>query len=621
MAGTMLVHSATVVDRDTGAFVGMTGSDGKEYPINQSALQALVSGAALSVSPSGDTAGAADSAAIQAAINAVALLATAGTVTLTAGRFYTNTAWLMKSGVTVQGKGKTATLVKLAPVARSTNGTIYNMVYVGTEGGESSVNNWAILDMTLDFDRDNQPGLAANLAAASDAVGNCVRTYGNVTNGEVRRCRLINGVSHGLIGVQGLYGFSATHNECYGNTYRGIHLHGNSGAGAYDTADGQGRLTVQYNTIHDNGKIIIGAVSPDVTLLTSGLFAAFANQELVDISFNDVYREAGCGIQLTGDTPGAPTTDTRMVKVFGNTVRHCGFGIYINNGIKEVSVIGNLVELCGVAIAGHSYSSNAYGAGIFVTGAQTNDDMPVNVMLIGNTVARCAGAGLASYVWGKGSSTNARAGVVSGNTFVANLGGALGGSTPLGSQVDLQHTSRLAFQSNTYDGATPGTVAWNATSLCDSIQILGCVGIRSAGNTAINCDAPNSNLQPGSELLGHVAQSGLPDSTYFFSATPQQYLQTFTVPDNTTAWFKNTQLGSTAFVKGIRKVLLSSAGVITGNTVQPAAGQNGQSVTVVNTGTNSITLSAGSGLLNAIVLASQGSAYTMTYSATIGKWA
>lgn len=44
MAGTFLIHTATVVDADTGAFAGMTGADGKEYPLNQPALQALVSG-------------------------------------------------------------------------------------------------------------------------------------------------------------------------------------------------------------------------------------------------------------------------------------------------------------------------------------------------------------------------------------------------------------------------------------------------------------------------------------------------------------------------------------------------------------------------------------------------
>ena len=31
MAGTRLVHTATVVDGDSGAFVGMSGADGKEY--------------------------------------------------------------------------------------------------------------------------------------------------------------------------------------------------------------------------------------------------------------------------------------------------------------------------------------------------------------------------------------------------------------------------------------------------------------------------------------------------------------------------------------------------------------------------------------------------------------
>lgn len=45
MAGTYLIHTSTVVDADTGAFAGMTGADGKEYPLDQPALQALVSGA------------------------------------------------------------------------------------------------------------------------------------------------------------------------------------------------------------------------------------------------------------------------------------------------------------------------------------------------------------------------------------------------------------------------------------------------------------------------------------------------------------------------------------------------------------------------------------------------
>ena len=44
MAGTRFVHTATLVDSDSGAFVGMSGADGKEYPLNQPALQALVAG-------------------------------------------------------------------------------------------------------------------------------------------------------------------------------------------------------------------------------------------------------------------------------------------------------------------------------------------------------------------------------------------------------------------------------------------------------------------------------------------------------------------------------------------------------------------------------------------------
>lgn len=603
-------------------------SDSRDFRVGaaaQAAIDPLVSGASILVLASGDTTGATDAAAVNAAISAVNLLTSGGTVTLGAGQWYVNTAFKNKSNVAVRGVSKYATKVKMVATSaaqRTALGSAWNIFYVGTEFGETSVTNWSITDMTLDFDRNNQgQALIDNMIAASDAVGNGIRTNGNVTNGVVARCRLINAVSHGLIGVQGLYDFQMYENECYGSTYRGIHLHGDSGVGGYDTASAQGRISVHHNTIHENGLLVTGAVQQNAAALTTGLFCVFANQQQVDVSYNTVYREAGCGIQLTGDTLGTPITDARQIQAIGNKVRYCGFGFYINNGLREVVVANNIVAECGVAVSGMVYSTGAYGVGIYVSGPTTNDDMPVNITITGNIVSRCQNAGLASNGWGKGSTTNARAGVVTGNIFVANGGNSMGGFTPLGSQVSLEHTHRLSFSSNTYDGTTPGTmVAWNVTNTCDSIQVLGCVAMRSAGNTALNCDAPNSNIQPGNELLGHVAQSALPDTTYFFSSTPQQYKQTYTVTNDSVAWFKNTQLGSVNFVKGIRTMLLSAAGVVS-NTSVLSSGFDGQSVTLINTSANSITLTGGgTTLVASIVLSTQGAKYTMTYSSTIGKW-
>ncbi|MBK8773121.1 MAG: right-handed parallel beta-helix repeat-containing protein [Rhizobiales bacterium] len=585
------------------------------------ATRALVSGAEILLTPSGDTTGAADSTAINAAIASVGALSYGGRVTLAAGQWYLNAVLQLRSGVSLKGSGKTATLVKMVNTTRVATWA-WNMIYVGTENGLSSVNDWSVSDMTLDFDRSSQAGLAANIAAATDAAGNCIRIYGDVKRGTVARCRLINAVSHGLIGVQGLYDFQAYENECYGSTYRGIHLHGDSG-GAYDSAFSQGRISVYHNLIHENGLLVTGAVSPNTAALTTGLFVVFDNQQQVEVSNNTVYREAGTGVQITGQSAGASSTSSRQIIVHGNNIRYCGYGLYVTNGIREATISSNVIAECGIAASGMTYSTGAGGIGILIAGqAGTDDDMPTNLTISGNVVSRCKVTGLAATYWGKGATGNARGGVVTGNIFSANGGVAAGGYTPLGSQCDMNHTHRVSFSNNVFDGTTPGTMlAVNISSSCDSIAMIGDVGMRAAGSTAINCDAPNSNLQPGSEVLGHVAQSALPDSTYFYSSTPQQYKQTYTVTNDATAWFKNVQLGSVNFVKGIRVMLLSAAGVVS-NTSTLAAGFDGQSVTLINTSANSITLTGGGTTLVAnIVLATQGSKYTMTYSSTIGKWA
>lgn len=293
------------------------------------------------VSPSGDTTGVTDTAAIQAAEDA--LTASGGILTLASGTYWVktggSTALTKRSNVTWRGAGRGITIIKLAssanqPVLQSDGFAALTMTGSNTAG----VTGCAIRDITFD----------GNASAQGVAAPAGVRLYGfdyAIEQVSIRNCRAVDALylEWGTFGGPGLPegGMEAR--------YSGLRIHGNTLTGAAWRHRGPHDSVIHDVMIHGNN----GAVGfwPETT---GYAYSVAAGSNGVDVS-----TFAGSGVLNINTVVGLPTSGTVQVATGSGTRTLTYAGTAGGTQLTGVTATGAGVLSTAGAVTPPAYAGSA----------------------------------------------------------------------------------------------------------------------------------------------------------------------------------------------------------------------------------------------------------------------
>lgn len=328
-----------------------------EVPVNTESAAATYRAVYPVASPSGDSTGATDSAAIQAAINTAATAYAAsgvlGVVALAGGLYLTNTGLKMKSGVILQGAGMLATTVKLASGATADSG-IQNNSWASSAPATWTVteSNYGVCDLTVDCNKTVVTNFTYGI------------TFKACSGVRLERVRVINT-----------------------KTGSGIFVWGGDDVAVRNCTLGTG--------VDGNGIFLA-----DVTN------AVVANNYVKNVG--DYGIEIGAGYDYTGTGQAAIIGG---VTVTGNrVVGSTNFGICAR-GIKDATANPSNRPLRDVTISGNSVSGNGYGLGI--------QELADGIVMSGNSV-RANTTGIL-ITQGAGAQAYGQRSTVSGNTVIDSV--------------------------------------------------------------------------------------------------------------------------------------------------------------------------------------------------------
>lgn len=390
----------------------------------------------VKVVPSGDTTGAIDTPAIQAAINAMSA-AGGGIVMLGRGIFYTNTNITIASNVRLIGKGQQVTIIRFNNQTYDGTGPALNVLQA------LSVSNVQIKSLTLDFNYTNLAGLTTAAKAAlvaSQADDRCnALSASSVTNGLMDDVELIGGFFHGIINVGTTSGFTMRGCTSHNNGFRGVHFHSVNGTVVkFNIFDG--------NFLYQNGVEAFNAGGSNI--LNSGMFVVFYAESTI-ISNNIIHDEYGVGLQLGG---GSDTS--KYVNVTGNQIRNCVQGISFGN-VKDIALSNNVVVGC-----------SAFG--IIFSGVANN------ISITGGIIADNIGYGIACST-----------GVA---TYNITMTGIDINNNTLGA-ASIRGSTASAFCDNMcVDNTT-------ASGVNHHVDIIGCINLVCNNNTVVNQNLTSSGAQ------------------------------------------------------------------------------------------------------------------------------
>jgi hypothetical protein len=333
----------------------------------------------VTLHPSGDTTGATDLAAINAAI------AAAANVRLAPGTFYINGTITLASSKTLSGSGRDATTIYCASGSNPADGMIGYAV--------GSLSNITISDLTLDANK------AGNTGTSGIVLTVC-------TNTTVERCRIKNTSARGIHTYQGS-NFSALHNDFVdigdANTSAGEHgailcqdtlgtrIHSNRVDGCTDSGiitSGDGANSIVGNHVEDCYFIGIGLGGGHTA--TGGPHVISGNTVKTTTASNLIDTGDACNVTVQGNT---------LMGAAGGEAGICHDASGQASAVANLTIVGNSIYDCA-------------GGGIVVVGNQTTPHSGFTVT--GNTINVVGNHGI--------NPSGFRRGTISGNTIrqVAN---------------------------------------------------------------------------------------------------------------------------------------------------------------------------------------------------------
>jgi len=320
--------------------IGCSANVGTTIPYQKVWSDGLTfAGMETAVLPTGDLTGIADTAALQEAVDAVALLAGGGEVRLFPGQVYYlyatrriagDSAWIAiqgKDNVTLNLNGAELRLVGSTCVSGANN---YGGQVIYCRG----VTNFTVENGTINGNRaiftqvPFSGGVVVDgLTILDGEVGCGVRVRQSSTNITIRNCILKNNIYHGALGVEGTVGMKVTGNRITGNGYRAFH---------YNTESLTAVSSCDFSNNYVEGN---GAASDNA--LNSGIFIALGAVANIACLGNIIKNEKYDAISVTG---GALATKASRIVIANNLIEGSDKGITLAVGAANLSVIGNVLK-------------------------------------------------------------------------------------------------------------------------------------------------------------------------------------------------------------------------------------------------------------------------------------
>jgi parallel beta-helix repeat protein len=444
----------------SGDTVSPLDDDGQPLtPTENQSVRALVSGAGIPITPSGDTSGVTDTAAIAAAQTAAA--AAGKCVVWGAGQYYvraTNQVDAAYQAIVLQSNvshiGQPGAKVRL--VASTQPSGWGGFVFFG-----SGVSNIRIAGIEIDGNRSvfTSPAFASSqdgVAGSNIRLLDCI----DVT---VEDCYSHSAIYHGFFAVDGCRRVNARRNRITNCGYRAMHFNGTDGAGN-DITD----CAFDENDCWSNGQ---AADNPT----NGGIFIALGSAYRISCRGNTVKDDPGCGIEITGTGPGV-TSIAREIIVIGNRMTGCENGVRTGNNLTNAIISGNTIS-----------SSTATGIAL---GSMTACRVEGNIVRRGATMALTVGNNATDVLVGCS---------ICNNTFYDNHGDATQRAALLiqaGAHIALQINNN-AFIDNGATDANPCT-AINmidpASNRTKSLQIIGNLFRNNKGHGVVIYDTDDAQI-------------------------------------------------------------------------------------------------------------------------------
>jgi hypothetical protein len=484
-------------------------------------LANLLPGAVLS--PSGDTSGVADTAAVTAAE------ALGGTVFFGPGTFWV-TGLVKQAGTIWQGTGRNLTTIMLASGANADVVKGANFSTLTCTGSAAGIGGWAIRDLTIDGNKANQSG-----------VSNGLRVYAydySMTDVTIRNC-LTEGFYSEWSAQSG--GPAGADSSMEARIY-GVKVYGCGAAGWHDRGPHDSRtwdLTIYGNGSGFPGYWAEGVPATTVAAGSNGVaVSTFAGAGTLNVASTLNWPTASISgtqgaIVVTGLTGGTGTA----------TITYTGVTATTFTGCTTVSGSGTLATANPAAMTGGGYSAGGmmmYGAHTYGASSSWGYLLDTAVYLVGCS-AEVAATGMV-LIRGNGCK------ISSGNYFIAAGASQTGcgiqlGDTANGPQLCQVRTSvaRTACTSAATaalnivnDGtgndveisanAPSGSVVWSGTRAVGSRYAVYASG---QSNTA---NAANSTLWQGA-----VHKLFIPDNTAsaFTIQDPVSFVDAFGISTTT----------------------------------------------------------------------------------------